>query len=294
MGFFDFFKKGNKDNEVTADEAIGKAKAEEQASPETEAEEMISESSEGTVSADTSEADAHESDAPETDETEVNAEASPAESENMQEGLQDTSAPETPEEAAPNAPVKFTPEQLAERKAQQEELTKKRDSEGMVLSYLIQRHHEIKTVDSFKSALDSLTNCWLWVPMRMQMSKNDAVALQEAQKTRQKYAPKDPVRLVPALIRTKDGELVYSSFTNRDEIPKEMTKQFIWVQVPSGKCAQTVVASPQISSMIINPNSKSLLLKKELLEKLVKPVSKPDEQAAKELASEPDTTGYTS
>lgn len=294
MGFFDFFKKGNKDNEVTADEAIGKAKAEEPASPETEAEEMISESSEGTVSADTSEADAHESDAPETDETEVNAEASPAESENMQEGLQDTSAPETPEEAAPNAPVKFTPEQLAERKAQQEELTKKRDSEGMVLSYLIQRHHEIKTVDSFKSALDSLTNCWLWVPMRMQMSKNDAVALQEAQKTRQKYAPKDPVRLVPALIRTKDGELVYSSFTNRDEIPKEMTKQFIWVQVPSGKCAQTVVASPQISSMIINPNSKSLLLKKELLEKLVKPVSKPDEQAAKELASEPDTTGYTS
>jgi hypothetical protein len=294
MGFFDFFKKGNKDNEVTADEAIGKAKAEEQASPETEAEEMISESSEGTVSADTSEADAHELDAPETDETEVNAEASPAESENMQEGLQDTSAPETPEEAAPNAPVKFTPEQLAERKAQQEELTKKRDSEGMVLSYLIQRHHEIKTVDSFKSALDSLTNCWLWVPMRMQMSKNDAAALQEAQKTRQKYAPKDPVRLVPALIRTKDGELVYSSFTNRDEIPKEMTKQFIWVQVPSGKCAQTVVASPQISSMIINPNSKSLLLKKELLEKLVKPVSKPDEQAAKDLASEPDTTGYTS
>ena len=294
MGFFDFFKKGNKDNEVTADEAIGKAKAEEQASPETEAEEMISESSEGTVSADTSEADAHELDAPETDETEVNAEASPAEAENMQEGLQDTSAPETPEEAAPNAPVKFTPEQLAERKAQQEELTKKRDSEGMVLSYLIQRHHEIKTVDSFKSALDSLTNCWLWVPMRMQMSKNDAAALQEAQKTRQKYAPKDPVRLVPALIRTKDGELVYSSFTNRDEIPKEMTKQFIWVQVPSGKCAQTVVASPQISSMIINPNSKSLLLKKELLEKLVKPVSKPDEQAAKDLASEPDTTGYTS
>ena len=295
MGFFDFFKKGNKDNEVTADEAIGKAKAEEPAFPETEAEEMISENSEGTVSADTSTTDAPESNTSEivseTDGPEVNAEASPAEAENMQEEMQDTPAPE---EAAPNAPVKFTPEQLAERKAQQEELTKKRDSEGMVLSYLIQRHHEIKTVDSFKSALDSLTNCWLWVPMRMQMSKNDAVALQEAQKTRQKYAPKDPVRLVPALIRTKDGELVYSSFTNRDEIPKEMTKQFIWVQVPSGKCAQTVVASPQISSMIINPNSKSLLLKKELLEKLVKPVSKPDEQAAKDLASEPDTTGYTS
>ena len=50
-----------------------------------------------------------------TDGPEVNAEASPAEAENMQEGLQDTPAPE---EAAPNAPVKFTPEQLAERKAQ--------------------------------------------------------------------------------------------------------------------------------------------------------------------------------
>ena len=58
MGFFDFFKKGNKDNEVTADEAIGKAKAAEPASSETEAEEMISENSEGTVSADTSTTDA--------------------------------------------------------------------------------------------------------------------------------------------------------------------------------------------------------------------------------------------
>ena len=287
MGFFDFFKKGNKDNEVKAEEAAGTTIAAESAAPETGAGKAISENSEGAVSADISEADAPVAD---TEAASSETEVSQKESPNMSTG--DSQAVNPEQET--DAPQKLTPEQLAERKAQQEELTKKRDSEGMVLSYLIQRHHEIKTVDSFKSALDSLTNCWLWVPMRMQMSKNDAVALQEAQKTRQKYAPKDPVRLVPALIRTKDGELVYSSFTNRDEIPKEMTKQFIWVQVPSGKCAQTVVASPQISSMIINPNSKSLLLKKELLEKLVKPVSKPDEQAAKELASEPDTTGYTS
>ena len=288
MGFFDFFKKGNKDNEVTADEANGKATAAESASPETEAQEKISESSEGVVSADTSESTETGADTPAAD-----VEAASAETEELPNMSFGESQAVTPEQTA-GSPQKLTPEQLAERKAKQEELTKKRDSEGMVLSYLIQRHHEIKTVDSFKSALDSLTKCWLWVPMRMQMSKNDAAALQEAQKTGQKYAPKDPVRLVPSLIRTKDGELVYSSFTNRDEIPKEMTKQFIWIQVPSGQCAQTVVASPQISSMIINPNSKSLLLKKELLEKLVKPVGKPEGQEAQDLASEPDTTGFTS
>ena len=259
MGFFDFFKKGNKDNEVKAEEAAGTTIAAESAAPETGAGKAISENSEGVVSADTSESDEAELSTP-----------------------------------AADAPQKLTPEQLAERKAQQEELTKKRDSDGMVLSYLIQRHHEVRTEDSFKSVLDSLTNCWLWVPMRMQMSKNDAAAMQEAQKNGQKYAPKDPVRLAPQLIKTKDDELIYSSFTNRDEIPKEMTKQFIWIQVPSGHCAQTVVASPKISALVINPNSKSLLLKRELLEKLVKPVPRPDAQAAQDLASEPDTTGYTS
>ena len=287
MGFFDFFKKGNKDNELTADEAVGTTIAAESAAPETGADNMTSDSSEGAVSADISEADAPVAD---TEAASSETEVSQKESPNMSTGDSQAVNPEQ----ATDAPQKLTPEQLAERKAQQEELTKKRDSDGMVLSYLIQRHHEVRTEDSFKSVLDSLTNCWLWVPMRMQMSKNDAAAMQEAQKNGQKYAPKDPVHMIPSLIRTKDDELIYSSFTNRDEIPKEMTKQFIWIQVPSGHCAQTVVASPKISALVINPNSKSLLLKRELLEKLVKPVPRPDAQAAQDLASEPDTTGYTS
>ena len=153
MGFFDFFKKGNKDNEVTADEAVGSSIAEESAVPETEAEKTISESSEGAVSADTSESDATGLSTPAAD-----FETASAETEVSQKELQNMSSGEgqavTPEQAAADAPQKLTPEQLAERKAKQEELTKKRDSEGMVLSYLIQRHHEVKTVDSFKSALD--------------------------------------------------------------------------------------------------------------------------------------------
>lgn len=266
MGFFDFFRKGNKEDAQPAVEGTTGATAienAEEAAADTEAENAAEEQ---TAEAPAEDAQAGESDAP---------------------------AGNASGNAGP-APQKFTPEQIAARKAKQNELTQKRDSEGMVLSYLIQRHHEISTVDSFKSVLESLQTCWLWVPMRMQVSKTDAVNMQVARQQGKKYSPKDPVKLVPSLIKTKDGQLVYSSFTNRDEIPKELTKQFIWVQVPSGQCAQAVVTAPNISAMVINPNSKSLLLKKELLQKLVKPVKTPEQQQAQDLASEPDTSGFTS
>ena len=276
MGLFDFFKRSNtEDSEIKKEEPAVKTAAPEVKTAETEVKASDSEDTDSVVKDDDALHESGKQDA---------------------EGKKE-SAHEPVSESIPNAQPasqKLTPEQMAERKAKQEELSRKRDSDGMVLSYLIQRHHEIKTTDSFKSALESLQNCWLWVPMRMQMSPKDAQAMQEARQAGKQYAPKDPVRLVPAMIRTKDGQWIYSSFTNKDEIPKEMTKQFMWVQIPSGKCAQTVAASPDISALIINPNSKSLLLKKELLQKLVKPVNAPGQQAAPDLASEPDMSGYTS
>lgn len=279
MGLFDFFKKKNKSEVIEEEQGVDSTAAVEEAAAEAE----------NNVN-DTAEEAATEA-AQAVGETESGAAEEELQLAEESAGVEEAPVPQ--DEPNPVRP-EIIPEQQAELKKKREEEEKKREEEGKVLSFLIDRHNDQRSGESLQTCIKALSTSWLWVPMRMQMSKNDAAALQEAQKTGQKYAPKDPVRLVPALIRTKDGELVYSSFTNRDEIPKEMTKQFIWVQVPSGKCAQTVVASPQISSMIINPNSKSLLLKKELLEKLVKPVSKPDEQAAKDLASEPDTTGYTS
>lgn len=306
MGLFDFFKKKKPDSveaeermpepqETQVDTDVEVIQEEAEESPDVQAEEaqsmeetaQVEQTEENVQSEQTEETNSAESasdNAPASDVHE--AQSGPASASGVQE------AQHGPAPGQHRPPL--TPEEMAKKRAEQEELTKKRDGEGMVLSYLIQRHHDMRNGDSFKSVLESLTTCWLWVPMRMQVSKADALAMEAARKEGRKYAPKDQVRLAPSLIRTKDGQLVFSTYTNRDEIPKDMQKQFIWVQMPSGQCGRNVLINPSINAMVINPTGKSLLLKRELLEKLMKPVRTPEQQAEQDLASQPDTTGYTS
>ena len=147
--------------------------------------------------------------------------------------------------------------------------------------------------------LQCLTTCWLWVPMIMQLSKEDAAAIQSARQSGRKVTPKDRVRLVPAMLKARDGKMIYSTFSNREEIPADLQKKFVWVQMQSGQCARNVVANSGIEAMVVNPNSKSLLLKRDLLEKIVKPLNESTTRNTQtsdtdDLAKEPDTTGYTS
>ena len=283
MGIFDFFKK--KDADGNEAEMALKESAEEKESDDQPAEDLADGAGQNPdeTGADTAEAAGGPTE-------EVPGEST---AEEMGESAAESGA--EPMEG----PVKLTPEQIAERKAKQEELTKKRDEDGKVLAYLIDRHHEMKNAESFKTVLQSLTTCWLWVPMIMQLSKEDAAAIQAARQSGRKVTPKDRVRLVPAMLKSRDGKMIYSTFSNREEIPADLQKKFVWVQMQSGQCARNVVANSGIEAMVVNPNSKSLLLKRDLLEKIVKPLNESTTRNAQTSdtdnpAKEPDTTGYTS
>lgn len=282
MGIFDFFKKKDADGN--------------------EAERALKESPEGKGSDDRPAEDLAGESGQNPDEKDI--ETAEAAGGPTEEVTGESTAEEMGESAAESGagsmggPAALTPEQMAERKAKQEELTRKRDEDGKVLAYLIDRHHEMKNADSFKTVLQSLTTCWLWVPMIMQLSKEDAMAMQAARQNGQKAVPKDRVRLVPAMLKARDGKMIYSTFSNREEIPEDLQKKFIWVQMQSGQCARNVVANSGIEAMVVNPNSKSLLLKRDLLEKIVKPLEDPAQKAktsdSDDLTKEPDTAGYTS
>ena len=241
MGFFDFFKKKNKSEAVEETQGTDSAAAVGETAAEAEndmsgAAENVEETAEEAVQA-----------------VEEKAEAPVA---------QAGPAPGKPE---------LTPEQMAELKKKREEDEKKREEDGKVLSFLIDRHNDQRSGESLQTCIKALSTSWLWVPMRMQMSNEDAEAIRNAGKGA-KVRPKDPVKLRPELLKNKEGKVFMPVFATKDEVPEDMRKRFVWVRMPSGQCGLYVLQNQQVGALIVNPFSKGLVLQRELLSKILKPV----------------------
>ena len=249
MGFFDFFKKKNKTEAVEETQGIDSA------APVGEA---------------AAEAENDMSGAAETAE-EAAEEAAGAAEETVQAVEEKAEAPAAQAGPAPGKP-ELTPEQLAELKKKREEDEKKREEDGKVLSFLIDRHNDQRSGESLQTCIKALSTSWLWVPMRMQMSNEDAEAIRSAGKGA-KVRPKDPVKLRPELLKNKEGKVFMPVFATKDEVPEDMRKRFVWVRMPSGQCGLYVLQNQQVGALIVNPFSKGLVLQRELLSKILKPAA---------------------
>ena len=135
----------------------------------------------------------------------------------------------------------------------------------------IDRHNDQRSGESLQTCIKALSTSWLWVPMRIQMSNEDADAVRNAGKG-VKVRPKDPVKLRPELLKNKDGKVFMPVFATKEEVPEDMRKRFVWVQMPSGQCGLYVLQNQQVGALIVNPFSKGLVLQRELLSKILKPV----------------------
>ena len=251
MGFFDFFKKKNKSEEIEETQGADSQAAAREIAADEESE--VSSATEETVQ------EAVETAEEKADEAAEDVHAAEAEA----------PAPQT----VPN-PVRqpLTPEQQAELKKKREEEERKREEEGKVLSFLIDRHNDQRSVESLQTCIKALSTSWLWVPMRMQMSNEDAEAIRNAGKG-VKVRPKDPVKLRPELLKNKEGRVFMPTFATKEEVPEDMRKRFVWVQMPSGQCGLYVLQNQQVGALIVNPFSKGLVLQRELLSKILKPVN---------------------
>ena len=245
MGFFDFFKKKNKS------EAVEETQGTDSAAAVVEAEDDMS-------------------GAAETVEEAAEEEAGAAEEE-VQAVEEKAEAPAAQAGAASGKP-ELTPEQMAELKKKREEDEKKREEDGKVLSFLIDRHNDQRSGESLQTCIKALSTSWLWVPMRMQMSNEDAEAIRNAGKGA-KVRPKDPVKLRPELLKNKEGKVFMPVFATKDEVPEDMRKRFVWVRMPSGQCGLYVLQNQQVGALIVNPFSKGLVLQRELLSKILKPAA---------------------
>lgn len=145
----------------------------------------------------------------------------------------------------------------------------KREDSARVLGYFIERYDSEKTVANLQNCLNNFTDVWLWVPMRMQFSTSDAVGF-KTQTMARKYVPKDPVRLVPELLKAPNGDVLYFSFTSRDEITEQFMQKYVWMQMPSLQCSVFIAKHPEITAIVINPFSKNLALKRDFMMKVIK------------------------
>ena len=145
----------------------------------------------------------------------------------------------------------------------------KREDNARVLGYFIERYDSDKTVANLQNCVKNFMDAWLWVPMRMQFSAADAAGL-KAQTATQKYVPKDPVRLVPELLKSPNGDVLYFSFTSRDEIPETFMQKYVWMQMPSLQCCVFIAKHSEVAAIVINPFSKNLALKRDFMMRVIK------------------------
>ena len=79
---------------------------------------------------------------------------------------------------------------------------------------------------------------------------------------------KAPNQPVPCFLKSSGGEQFLAVYTSREQIPREPKSQAI-LSMPFPACNEIVVKPElNLTGMVINPFSKSLVLKKELVEKL--------------------------
>ncbi len=218
------------------------------------------------------------------------------------EQVEETAAPEEAaaeeeaapaEEAAPEpAPAPAPVPQGPRMKPLTKEQMEKNEENGKVLTYLIERHHELKNKDSLLTVMKGLEGTKVWVPMHILISKSDLEAMKAAEgKTPVK--PKDPVRFVPDSLKNKNGARLYPCFTTLEEIPADYKKRFQWTLVDTAECIIQVVRNERLSALIINPFTKNFTLRREALEKMVVVKPKADGNAENASAALPEEPHFT-
>jgi hypothetical protein len=177
------------------------------------------------------------------------------------------SAQQAPKPQAMDTPLPaITPNKLMS--VNNPEILKREDS-ARVLGYFIERYDADKTVANLQNCMNNFMDVWLWVPMRMQFSTKDAAGF-KTQTMERKYVPKDPVRLVPELLKAPNGDVLYFSFTSRDEISESFMQKYVWMQMPSLQSSIFIAKHPEVTAIVINPFSKNLALKRDFMMKVVK------------------------
>jgi len=152
--------------------------------------------------------------------------------------------------------------------------------DAKLVSYLIDRHRELKTAESLNAVLEAVQNVSYIVPMNMRMHIDDAKRFKELHG--KNFKPKHPVQFIPQPVQGEDGQVFLPAFVTKEDVPEDNIPKFTWALMPSIQCGGSVLRTDKVNGLLLNPFSTRFLMKRELLEKMIKVVKteKNDEGAA--------------
>lgn len=145
-------------------------------------------------------------------------------------------------------------------------VTKEQLQDGRVLSYLIRQFVKEPNKDNLILVMRCLRDSDVWVPMTVEVSKEDQKKLDKAQRG-EEVSTKEPICLKPQTVAIQDGSECLPVFSRKEEIPNHYKTNFSIVNLSFMECIQLVRHMANVEHVVLNgfTNGQSIKLGEERL-----------------------------
>lgn len=123
---------------------------------------------------------------------------------------------------------------------------------------LIEAFHKNQNNETYKAVLDALFPASVFVPMTPVPGSEN-----KDEKT---------MKFTPAFVQNRDGEKLFSAFSDKSQITEEYRNKFSSVTMPFGAACSLAAKIPDCEKIIVNPFTKPFVINKELVENVAKAV----------------------
>lgn len=148
-----------------------------------------------------------------------------------------------------------------------EDLKKALES-GNVLAGLLNNFVNNPVDDTLYPFLNCLIDSDLWIPMHVEMSKEDEELLKNSKKGEEIKTIED-IKMKPDILKSGD-ELFFPIFTQMEQVPEEYKENFSWAKMPLISCIELCEATENCEAIVIDAFTSKFEIHKELQEFLKK------------------------
>lgn len=160
---------------------------------------------------------------------------------------------------------KYQRDQFSETK----ELSEVNDKLAWLVCNYLMENEKGERMTKILNILSFLQNTTVWVPCSAKYSDRDVQKFLSAKKG-DVITTEDEMRMKPDILKNEAGNLYFPVFSTKDEAPESYAKNFSWMNMSFVQCCNLVKSHAETDEIIINAYSNSLVIKKELIDIVLK------------------------
>ena len=143
-----------------------------------------------------------------------------------------------------------------------EDLKKVLDS-GNVLATLLKNFVNDPKDETLYPLLNCLIDSDLWVPMTLEMSKEDEELLKNSKKG-DEVKTKEDIKMRPDILKSGE-ELFFPIFSQMEQIPEEYKNEFSWAKMPLINCISLCKATENVEAIVLDAFTSKFEIHSELM-----------------------------